>query len=227
MNGYNLIIDNKMIKCPTKTHLEYLQYIVSFCKEYKINLLLKGSLSIGQASAFSDVDIVIIEDRIDVIEKLVSGYKNIVMSNVTERPVGILIIVYEDGLCVDLDVRKKITLEEKVSSVVLNYEDLSNYIANEMVRNKDIEIPSIPKRTEWYKVLRLFHRSLIKKGCLKEREAEELLQEIRIILEKENPVLWSNSYVEDIQYALELIEERYTVPVELKKLIKHLIKEVG
>lgn len=221
-----MTVENKIIICPTETHLEYLQYVIDFCKENKINLLLKGSIATGEATNFSDVDIVVIEDEINIIEKMVSGYKKIIMSNLTERPKGILIIVYENGLCVDIDVRKTVTQDELTSSIMLNCENISNFVSEELVRNKNIRIPSIPERNEWYKLLRLFHRSLIKKGCLKQKEAESILQEIRIELEDEYQILWSKDYFEDIQLALYFIEKKYAIPTELKNYIQSLIKEV-
>lgn len=227
MNDYIINIKNRVVSCPTEKHLEYLQYMIDFCKEYKINLLLKGSIADGKATAFSDVDIVVIEDEEYIIEKMVSGYKKIIMSNLTERPKGILIIVYENGLCVDLDVRKKVTQSELISSVMLNCENINNFVSNKLVRNENIKIPSIPERDKWYKLLRLFHRSLIKKGCSKEKEAESILQEIRIEIEKETPALWSKDYLEDIQLALHFIEKKYVTPIELKNLIQNLIDEVG
>lgn len=148
------------------------------------------------------------------------------MSNLTERPKGILIIVYENGLCVDIDVRKTVTQDELTSSIMLNCENISNFVSEELVRNKNIRIPSIPERNEWYKLLRLFHRSLIKKGCLKQKEAESILQEIRIELEDEYQILWSKDYFEDIQLALYFIEKKYAIPTELKNYIQSLIKEV-
>lgn len=222
-----MTVENKIIICPTETHLEYLQYVIDFCKENKINLLLKGSIATGEATNFSDVDIVVIEDEINIIEKMVSGYKKIIMSNLTERPKGILIIVYENGLCIDIDVRKTVTQDELTSSIMLNCENISNFVSEELVRNKNIRIPSIPERNEWYKLLRLFHRSLIKKGCLKQKEAESILQEIRIELEDEYQILWSKDYFEDIQLALYFIEKKYAIPTELKNYIQSLIKEVG
>lgn len=75
MDNYIMTVENKIIICPTETHLEYLQYVIDFCKENKINLLLKGSIATGEATNFSDVDIVVIEDEINIIEKMVSGYK--------------------------------------------------------------------------------------------------------------------------------------------------------
>lgn len=227
MNNYIMTEKNQMIICPTEAHLEYLQYVIDFCTENKINLLLKGSISTGEATTFSDVDIVVIEDKINIIEKMVSGYKKIIMSNITERPKGILIIVYENGLCVDLDVRKKVTRDELTSSIILNCENINNYVSEELVRNENIKIPSIPERDEWYKLLRLFHRSLIKKGCSKEKEAESILQEIRFELENEYQILWSKDYFEDIQRALYFIEKKYAIPTELKNYMQSLMKEVG
>lgn len=226
MQDYTLSTDRNVINCPAAIHLDYLQYMIHFCTTNKINLLLKGSVAAGTATKFSDIDIIVLEDKMDMIEQMVSGYKKIIMSNMTERPKGILILIYEDGLCIDLDVRKSVTQEELTNSVVLNSENIDNYVRADLVRNEEVKIPSVPEREDWYKLLRLFHRSLIKKGCQKEKEAESILQEIRVETEMEDSVLWSGNYLDDMQLALEIMEKKYVIPVEIKALIQNLMKAV-
>lgn len=146
MSEYILPIENDILSCPTAIHLDYLQYMIHFCKSNKINLLLKGSVSTGEATRFSDIDIVIIEDRMDIIEKMVSGYQRIIMSNMTERPKGILIIIYENGLCIDLDVRNSITQEELTKLIILNCENVNNFVSADLVRNKEVKVSSVMAR---------------------------------------------------------------------------------
>lgn len=67
---------------------------------------------------------------------------------------------------------------------------------------------------------------LIKKGRLKEKEAESILQEIRIELENEYQISWSKDYFEDIQRALDFIEKKYVIPTALKNYIQSFMKEV-
>lgn len=67
---------------------------------------------------------------------------------------------------------------------------------------------------------------LIKKGRLKEKEAESILQEIRIELENEYQISWSKDYFEDIQRALDFIEKKYVIPTALKNYIQGFMKEI-
>lgn len=225
MYPYVFETKNHIISCPTAEHLSYLQYISYVCQIHGINLLLKGSISTGKATKFSDIDIVIIENRDDVIEEIISGYQRIIMSAKTERPKGILILVYKNGLCIDLDVRKSITSEELNRSVLLNCENINDYVKSDIMRYEDIYIPSVPEREDWYKLLRLFHRSLIKRLSLKITEAESILQEIKNEIEKDFNVSWRGRYIDDIKIALGCLWEDHTVPEEFNRLIYKLINE--
>lgn len=225
MYPYVFETKNHIISCPTSEHLDYLQYILNVCKTHKINLLLKGSVSAGKATKFSDIDIVIIEKRDDVIEKIISGYRRIIMSAKTERPKGILILIYENGLCIDLDVRKSITSEELNCSVLLNCENINDYVKSDIMRYEDICIPSVPERDDWYKLLRLFHRSLIKRLSHKITEADKLLEEIKEEIDERFNVSWCGKYTDDIKTALKCMAKEYTIPGEFNRLICKLINE--
>ncbi len=214
------------IHCPTAEHLKYLEYVSEFCKSHGINLLLKGSLSSGEATKFSDIDIVILENRDCIIEKLVSGYGRLIMANCTERPKGILILIYENGICVDLDVRDSITFEELSCSLLLNNQNIKNFIKKELVRNENICVNNNLEKNRWYKLLRLFHRSLIKKLCFKVVEAENILQEIRNEMETYFDIKWHEEYIEDIGLALDYIKKDYKIPEDFYNLICKLINEV-
>lgn len=226
MYQYIFETGDHIITCPTAEHLDYLQYIYNLCRIYKINLLLKGSVSTGKATKFSDIDIVIIEERDDVIKKIVSGYRRIVMSNKTQRPKGILILIYENGICIDLDVRKSITSEELNHSILLNSVNIDDYVENNLMRYENICIPSVPEREDWYKLLRLFHRSLIKRLCNKMTEAEGILQEVKDGIEKRFNVSWSGEYINDLKSALECMGKEYKMPREFNEIICKLINEV-
>lgn len=67
------------------------------------------------------------------------------MSNKTEHPEGILILIYENGLCIDLDVRKSITSEELKHSIQLNCEHINRFVKNDLIRYENICIPSVPE----------------------------------------------------------------------------------
>lgn len=148
------------------------------------------------------------------------------MSNKTERPKGILILIYENGLCIDLDVRNSITPEELNHSIVLNCENINDFIKSDIIRYENICIPSVPERDDRYKLLRLFHRSLIKRLSLKITEADSILQEIKNEIDKDFNINWRGKYIDDIKIALKCIEEEYTIPEKFNKLIYKLINDV-
>ena len=57
-----------MIPCSTAEHLHF--YIFNLCQIYKIDLLLKESILTGKATNFLGIDIVIMDKRDAIIEKL-------------------------------------------------------------------------------------------------------------------------------------------------------------
>lgn len=56
------------------------------------------------------------------------------MSNKTKHPEGILILIYENGLCIDLDVRKSITSKELKHSIQLNCEHINRFVKNDLTK---------------------------------------------------------------------------------------------
>lgn len=83
-------------------------------------MILKGSLTKGTATKFSDIDLIIL-GSIDSskVDKIISIYGNPVMTNFTENPKGILILIYQDNISVDLDIRETISQEDLQNSKVL------------------------------------------------------------------------------------------------------------
>lgn len=216
---------DEIIKYPTPNHAQYLHYASAFCRTYKIPLILKGSLSKGNATPFSDIDIIIGMKDDFTVDECIKGYKSIAMSNYTEKPKGILSIVYCDTICVDIDVRQKITKNELEKGVVIAPYLLDTYIGDELVRVTDFSISSIPKRDETYKTLRLFHRSLIKKLCGKNQNALDILKEIYDELNL-NAIFDKSNYKVLIQKALNYIKGGYLIPAELDSILQNYINIV-
>jgi predicted nucleotidyltransferase len=216
-----------MINYPTKIHEEYIKYAVDFAEKNKMNLYLKGSLANGAATKYSDIDLAVMENHPDVIEKFITSYGRLSMTNITERPQGILIILYENGLCIDMDIRDSLMASEYSESVRL-VESKDVIISTQVLRNVDIRINSIPVRDEWYKLLRLFHRSLIKKLSKKDTESESILQEIKDELDMKSgdKIQWKNIYTNDIQTALIVIKTYYLIPNEIEMILLSLINDL-
>lgn len=149
------------------------------------------------------------------------------MTNYTENPKGIFILVYKNGICVDLDFRDRITLEDLKDAVVLNKNHSNFIIGNEVKRKTDIVSKYLPFRPEWYKVLRLIHRGLIKFLCNKKDSAMELLAEIKKSLDfiGLRDVNYKGSFKEDMIEAFRCVCNKYDVGYEIKVLFGNLFSE--
>ena len=218
-----MILDNV---CPDSVHETYLQYVFRFAAKEKIQVVLKGSLANQTATRFSDVDLCLLCDNDQIVENFISGYEDIVMSARTVRPKGILIVVYDDGICVDIDVRKTITQQEKEEGLLFIHQGIDNFVASNIVRVEDMILPSVPNREDWYQLLRLFHRSLIKTLSGKIKEGQSLLQEIKDALLFETKIMWRGEYAADIEEALVYMKNRYPMPEKLYDLLSGLIKQL-
>ena len=145
--------------------LSFIDYRKNFAIEKGVNIWLGGSFKKGTATAYSDVD-VYINCNENQLKDFIYGRGRPSYIAATKNPEGILIVIYEDGLALDLRV----------------------------VRNTGTEAFSLSDgKTAWninsriYKSLpgccgtdtaRLFHRALIKYLRGKSRRAFSLLTEI-------------------------------------------------
>lgn len=213
------------MKYPSEAHEEYISYTMRFGAEKKVTILLKGSVATQTATPFSDIDLCLICNDAETVEQFISGYGTVVMSARTERPKGILIVVYENGVCVDIDVRKTITLHEIEQGKLLSAEEIE-FIGSEVVRVEDMVVPSIPVRDSRYQLLRLFHRSLIKTLSGKIREGDSLLQEIKDSLSCEIQLNWCGKYAPDIEKALTYMKGKYSTSEKLYNLLEQLIEKI-
>ena len=85
----------------------YIQYLSEFAKENKVHIWLGGSFLKGNATAYSDVDISVC-CKAEQAKQLIYGYGDPVFLSRTSNPMGILIVIYEDGVSVDLEIVKSI-----------------------------------------------------------------------------------------------------------------------
>lgn len=82
---------------------KYIRYIAEFAAENKIHIRLGGSFQKGTATPYSDVDISAEGDEAQV-KRLIYGYGQPVFLSHTTNPMGILVVIYADGVQVDLEV---------------------------------------------------------------------------------------------------------------------------
>lgn len=219
---------NFEIEYPSLNHRNYIEAIYNFCKENRFSMILKGSLANGTATKFSDIDLVIL-GNIDSfkVDEIISLYGKPVMANFTENPKGILILVYQNNISVDLDIRETISQQDLVDSLVLLKYD-RNFIINEKeIIRQQIKSEYIPNRAEWYKVLRLFHKGISKYLSNKTNTAYNFLEEIK---EKLSNIQiadsdLNNNFEDDVRYAFDIFCKEFEVDPQIKMLFDNLFKE--
>ena len=216
-----------MIIYPSKLHEEYIDRSISTARACNMNLYLKGSLAKGNATPYSDIDLLVTVSENEDVRKLIYGYGTPVMISATKNPPGIFIVIYSNGLCIDLDVRLSIGRDEFRECIVLAGNKPAHFV-KDYERDADVSGIFVLDNVSWYSHLRLFHRSLIKVLSEKIFEGVNLLEEIKDIIEDTNndKITWSGNYVSDISIALEYISEIYQIPHQLHRLLLDLIGKV-
>lgn len=206
---------------PTSLHHEYIEYMKIECKKYNLSLLLEGSLAKNQGERFSDIDLAISGNiTTEILDRLILGYDTLVMSNYTENPQGIMILNYEQGINVDLDIRETFVQNEIDSNVIL----LDNgFAVDDILKRKEINSNMLPPRQQWYKTLRLIHRCCIKYLCHKEDNAQDLCEEVKeSIYDLYNVSLNEGTINNQMQEALKIINGRETINEAINVLFDNL-----
>lgn len=166
---------NQSIVYPSIHHEAFVEYLHAKCLDMKLGLAIKGSISKGTAKRYSDIDVLVfgLADGCN-IDSLIA-FRPPLMLNMTERPPGIVIVYYQLGICVDLDLRKNATIAEMEDAIIL--------LNNGIVHVKDhVERITIESRyllvNPLHKYLRLLHRAILKYLCQKHNDALDLLTEL-------------------------------------------------
>ncbi|WMM26634.1 nucleotidyltransferase domain-containing protein [Tissierella sp. MB52-C2] len=219
---------NFEIDYPSSNYKNYIESVYEFCKNNRFSMILKGSLAKGTATKFSDIDLIIL-GNIDShgVDEIISLYGNPVMINFTENPKGILILVYQDNISVDLDIRETISQQDLQNSIVLLKYDTNFIIDNKEIIRKQLESNYISNRPEWYKVLRLLHRGTIKYLSNKTDSAYDLLEEIKesLISLKITDLSFNNNFEDDIKCIFDKLCKKFEVDSQIEVLFHNLFKE--
>jgi hypothetical protein len=216
------------INYPSPNFRNYIGCVYEFCKDNGFSMILKGSLAKGTSTKFSDIDLIVL-GNIDSskVDEIITLYGNPVMTNFTENPKGILILVYQDNVSVDLDIRETISHEDLINSkIILKYDN--NFIINSRnVIRKQIISKYMPNRPEWYKVLRLLHRGTIKYLSNKTGSAYDLLQEIKDNLKKLEitDLVFNNDFEDDIQCIFNKFCKEFKIDSQIEVLFNNLFEE--
>lgn len=219
---------NFNINYPSLNHKNYIESIYEFCKDNGLSLILKGSLAKDTATKYSDIDLIILGNIEDSkVNEIITLYGNPVMTNFTENPKGILILVYDDNIAVDLDIRETISQEDLENSKILLKCDTNFIINNKEVIRKEIVSKYMPNRPIWYKTLRLLHRGTIKHLSNKDDSAYNLLSEIKesLTLLNIDDLSFKNNFEEDIQCIFKRLCKEFQVDSQIEALFSTLFEE--
>jgi RNA-binding protein YhbY len=135
-------------------------------------------------------------------------------------------LIYQDNISVDLDIREAISQEELIDSkILLNYDE--NFIINSKDIRKQITSEYIPSRPEWYKLLRLLHRGIIKYLSNKTDSAYKLLSEVKDNLNdlKITDLSFTNNFEDDIKCIFNRLCKEFEINSQIKVLFGNLFKE--
>ena len=196
----------------------YIEYAKQFAEENKCHIWLGGSFAKGTATLFSDVDISVYCDS-ERINEFICGYKKPVFISYTQNPKGILIIIYEDGVAVDLEIIEKIDLSE---DVCFHTDDIK---LKDYVRNESLCKQLALSNEVVYQISRLFHRSLIKFLSGKKDTGVSIANEIESFYNAESVIDKENYEVKFVDL-LRSYNEKYPLSAEYISVLYELIEEL-
>lgn len=212
---------------PTNEHKEYMMTLKRYCEDENIGLFVTGSLEEGTARKHSDIDVVLVSnDIINQMETISELYSEPVLKSVTHNPKGILILIFKSGLCVDMDIREKISINDvnKMIEVVPPKHEL--VIAEIAIQRSNLPYVIYKSEYSWQNEIRLIHRSLIKHLNGKFDIANLILNElIDNIPENEFQYKCEENYVEQMTAVLNIYSKHYKLKGEFISMIKSLIIE--
>jgi len=195
---------------------KYIEYINGFAEKNKCHIWLGGSFLHDSASLFSDVDISVY-CHVEKINELIYGYGKPVYISYTSHPLGILIVIYEDGVAVDLEIIDNIDVTDKE---FFHEEDIKicNYSRNEKVCGE-----LCLRNDTQYQMSRLFHRSLIKFLAGKKDVGVSVANEIVTFLNADS-FIDEASYKNGIKITLINFDKQYGLPLDYYNLLCELIE---
>lgn len=197
---------------------KYIEYVMRFAEEKRIHIWLSGSFLHGSATKFSDVDISVL-GNCNTVNELIYAYGKPVYISYTHNPLGILIVIYEDGVAVDLEIIEKIDIEDKD---FFHTDDIKIYNYS---RNEEICKALFLKDDMDYQISRLFHRSLIKFLAGKKDIGVSVANEIATF-SNANSIVDEVNYKNKITALLRSFDEQYQLPLEYRNILCELIEEL-
>ncbi|MBR4493266.1 MAG: nucleotidyltransferase domain-containing protein [Clostridiales bacterium] len=197
---------------------EYIEYVRKFAEAHGKHIWLGGSFLRGNPTPYSDVDISAVLDK-DSLRTFIYGYGEPVYLSYTTNPEGIIIVIYEDGVAVDLEVIGSVEVEDDCFFHMERIKDRV-YSRNSSVCRKVCQRNDLP-----YQTARLFHRSLIKYLGGKQELGVSVANEIAAFLKCGFEVA-QNDYKNGITRLIDLYNDKYPLDEKYRDLCVELILEV-
>ncbi len=199
---------------------EFIEYAKKFANDLAVNIYLGGSFKKGTATPYSDIDLYLITNDEKTVSTFIYSYDQppVYISNTT-NPMGILIVVYANGVSLDLSVGSAPANEEYNTLFHINGIDMEKFVLNSEIYKNFV----LSNRAE-YSVARLFHRSLIKYLSGKDTAGIELLKEMGEYLGID--CSGYDNYKELYDFVFNRFLDHYPLPFGLEKELKKLYSEI-
>ncbi|MEG0076182.1 MAG: hypothetical protein RSB90_04275 [Eubacterium sp.] len=202
-----------------------INYAKIFSKKNNVDMLLTGSFCNGYPQEYSDIDIIMVSQDSYLIDEFIGGYGDIIYSTYTVNPEGICIVLYENGVCLDLDLRKSLSLDDIKTAKYLNLEKERIFGDGERVTKLDLK--NIFFSSGYNQFIRLFHRTMIKKLSHNNEMASFILNEINEGLHSfgVTNIQWKNNYYPDLKSALTEANLFCKMPHKYFSYLKYLMQK--
>jgi hypothetical protein len=215
------------LKYPNIKFREYIEFISEYCKNNNLTLILKGSLAINKACEYSDIDLVIFgKFTKNIIYEVIHNYNNPLLINLSTNPKGMLIITYENGISIDLDIRETIIEEDIIQEnkiLINNGLNLSRNITRYYLNISDY---CNNCSNELYEILKLIIKGTNKYLSNKEAVANEFLTEIKEKCEKYfgiKDLKYNNNYKNDMQLIYKYLRLKNNIDIKIQNYIEKII----
>ncbi len=151
---------------------KYIEYVRDYSQTTRTHIWLGGSFLHGNPTPFSDVDISAYTG-LDALKTFIYGYGDPIYMSYTSNPEGIIIVIYEDGVAVDLEAIESVDVTD--NSCFFHMENIKDRVFK---RNSSISRVICHRNDLPYQIARLFHRSLIKYLAGKKEAGVSIANEI-------------------------------------------------
>ena len=194
---------------------KYIEYVREYAETEGKHIWLGGSFLRGNPTPFSDVDISAFMGK-ENLKAFIYGYGEPIYISCTTNPEGIIIVIYEDGVAVDLEVIESVEVEDDRFFHPENIKERA-FHRNSSICREICQRDDLP-----YQTARLFHRSLIKYLSGKKEAGVSVANEIASFLGGGFRVT-ETGYKNGITKLMDLFHEKYPLDTEYRNLCMELI----